>query len=296
MALWVPVTFAAAAVQTLRLMLQKRLKAQGLSTGGATFARFVWAAPLACIAAVALLAATGQQPAPPPALFWAYACAGGLAQIVATLATVALFSLRSFAVGIAFTKTETVLVAAFSAVILSEPVPAAGWAAIVVGVAGVMLMSPPPRGAGQGFGAAVALGLAAGALFGLSAIGYRGAALALPLDGALVRAVVALACVTVFQTLALGLWLAWREPGEVGRVMVAWRATLPVGVTGVLGSAGWFWAFALQNAAYVRSLGQIELVLSLAVSALVFRERVVPRELGGMALIGLSIVGILVLG
>jgi drug/metabolite transporter (DMT)-like permease len=78
----------------------------------------------------------------------------------------------------------------------------------------------------------------------------------------------------------------------VGRVARAWRATLPVGVAGLLGSLGWFWAFALMNAAYVRSLGQVELIFSLAVSVLVFRERVSLRELAGIGLLAAGIVGI----
>ena len=47
MELWIPITIAAAFSQNLRFMLQKHLKATGLSTGGATFARFLFAAPLA---------------------------------------------------------------------------------------------------------------------------------------------------------------------------------------------------------------------------------------------------------
>ena len=90
----------------------------------------------------------------------------------------------------------------------------------------------------------------------------------------------------------MGLWLRWREPGEVARVARAWRSTLPVGVAGLLGSLGWFLAFALMNAAYVRSLGQVELIFSLAVSVLVFRERVSPRELVGIGLLAAGIVGI----
>ncbi|WP_246054908.1 hypothetical protein [Paracoccus gahaiensis] len=98
---WVLITLAAAAVQTLRFMLQKGLRATGLSTGGATYARFVFAAPLAGAALAALLLARGEAlPALRPA-FWLWAMAGGLAQIVATLATVALFATRAFAVGIA---------------------------------------------------------------------------------------------------------------------------------------------------------------------------------------------------
>ncbi len=144
--------------------------------------------------------------------------AGGLSQIVATFCTVALFSERSFAVGIAFTKTETLLVAAFSALVLGEAVSAAGLAAILVGTAGVVVLSRPAGGWGEAGHRGVMLGLAAGALFGLSAIGYRGATLAVPSDSALLRAVVALAAVTLFQSVTMGLWLLWREPGEVGRV------------------------------------------------------------------------------
>lgn len=290
---WVLVTLAAAAVQTLRFGLQKRLKAIGLSTGGATFARFVFAAPLALAGMAGLVAAGHDLPAL-PLRFWAFVVAGGLAQIVATFATVALFSLRSFAVGIAFTKSETVQVAVFSALILGESVSAAGWAAILLGTAGVLVLSRPPSGWGGGgaLNRAVGLGLLAGAFFGLSSIGYRGATLAVASDSALLRAVVALAAVTTFQTLAMALWLGRREPGEVRRVARAWRATAPVGLTGVLGSLGWFVAFALMNAAYVRSLGQVELIFSALVSVLAFRERITPRELAGMALLAAGIVGI----
>jgi drug/metabolite transporter (DMT)-like permease len=293
MNLWIAITFAAAAVQTLRFVLQKRLKGLGLSTGGATFARFLFAAPLAVAGMAALLLAGHALPAPPP-LFWAYVAAGGVGQIVATFCTVALFSERSFAVGIAFTKSEVVLVAVFSALVLGEPVPLAGWAAILLGTAGVLALSQPQGGwrwAAVG-SRAVGLGLLAGAFFGASAIGYRGATLLVDSPSALFRAVVALAAVTTFQTLVMGLWLVWREPGELGRVAARWRDTAPVGVTGVLGSLCWFVAFALMNAAYVRSVGQVELIFSMLASVLFFREKVRLREVLGMALLVAGIVGI----
>ncbi|TGN42742.1 DMT family transporter [Paracoccus liaowanqingii] len=289
---WVLITLAAAAVQTWRFMLQKGLRAAGLSTGGATYARFVFAAPLAGAALAALLMARGDgMPALSPG-FWLWAMAGGLAQIVATLATVALFATRSFAVGIAFTKTEVLLVAALSALLLSEPVSPDGLAAMLVGTAGVLLLSRPAGGwAAQGVDRrALMLGLTAGALFGLSAIGYRAATLQVDHPQALVRALVALVAATGFQTLVMTLWLALREPGELSRVATRWRTVLPVGVTGVLGSLGWFTAFALQNAAYVRSLGQVELIFSILASVVVFRERLRAVELAGMAALGASVV------
>lgn len=289
--LWVPITIAAAAVQTLRFMLQRQLRGAGLSTGGATFARFAFAAPLAAALAAALGPglAGGSLPLPGPR-FWAFAVVGGLAQIVATFCTVALFHARNFAVGIGFTKTETVLVAAFSALVLAEPVTTAAFVAIATGVAGVLLLTRA-EGAGRPrvLNRATLLGLAAGAFFGLSAVGYRGATQELLPADFLLRAAVALACVTAFQTVAMAIWLRLAEPGEVTRVLAAWRRTLPVGVTGMLGSLGWFAAFALQNAAYVRALGQVEVVFTILASWLVFRERLTARELAGIALVVASL-------
>ncbi|MFN4170566.1 MAG: DMT family transporter, partial [Pseudorhodobacter sp.] len=271
--------------------LQKRLKGLGLSTAGATFSRFLFAVPLAGAGVLALAHVSGHDLFLPGPLFWAFAISAGIAQIIATFCTVALFSERSFAVGIAFTKTETIQVALFSAILLGESVSAAGAVAICIGFAGVVLLSRPAGGWRQGgiFNRATVLGLLAGGFFGLSAIGYRGATLEIDNPDALFRAAFALACVTAFQTLAMVIWLTLREPGETGRVLRAWRATLPVGVTGVLGSYGWFIAFALQNAAYVRAVGQVELVFSILASMLFFGERPHRREVLGMALLGFSI-------
>lgn len=294
MSLWIPITIAAAAMQTLRFVLQKQLSGSELSAAGATFARFLFAAPLACLAAAAALGIHGDAlPRPGPG-FWGFVLMGGIAQILATFLTVALFGMRNFAVGIAFTKTETVQVAAFSGLILGDRIPFWGYVAILIGLAGVLVLSRPAK-AGDGpregiLNRGTVLGLLAGGLFGASAIGYRGATLEIARDDTALRAALALACVTAFQSIAMALWLAWREPGQVGRVLQAWRATALVGLTGVLGSFGWFVAFALQNAAYVRSVGQVELVFSLLASVLFFRERIRPAELAGIALIVVSIV------
>lgn len=292
MSLWVIFTLAAAALQTLRFMLQKQLRGTGLSTGGATFARFHFAAPIACGLAAAGFALTGAALPVPTSGFWAHVALGAICQIVATSLTVALFTLRNFAVGVAFTKTETLQVAGLSALLLGERVSASGWAAILTGFAGVLLLSKAPAAGVRRSGRAALYGVLAGALFGLSAIGYRGATLALQPLPFLLRALLALAAATVMQTVLMAIWLRWREPGEIGRVLARWRQTALVGVTGSLGSLGWFAAFALQNAAYVRALGQVEIVFTLMASALVFRERLHLREAGGIALVIASVVAI----
>jgi drug/metabolite transporter (DMT)-like permease len=304
MNLWVAFTIFAALMQTLRFVLQKSLSADArpgiagpgpagratLSTVGATFARFLFAAPLALLGAVAALAATGHAPPPLGLRFWLCIAVGGVAQIVATDLTVRLFAQRNFAVGVAFTKTETAQVALFSAVLLGEVVSLWGGMGIGVGLVGVLCLL---RGIGPGGGMAwrpVLTGLAAGALFGLASVGFRAATLTLDPAPFLLRALVALAAATTLQTLVMAAWLAWREPGQIGRVTAGWRRTMPVGITGLAGSLGWFAAFSLQNAAYVRAVGQIEMVFTLFASVFVFRERLAPRESVGVALVVLSVV------
>ncbi len=288
MSLWVLVTLLAAAAQTTRFVLQKRLGQAGLSATGATFARFLYAAPLALMAALVTRAVLEVSLPAMGIRFWAFVAAGGLAQIVATELTVRLFALRNFAVGVAFTKTEIVLVAVFSGLVLGEVPSGMGMAAIAVGFVGVLAMARAPAGAA--LGRAAVMGLAAGALFGVAATGYRGAALALEPAPFFLRATVALAAATALQTAVMAAWLLERDRAAFAQVLRGWRTTAPVGITGMLGSLGWFTAFSLQSAAYVRALGQVELLFTVAASVVIFRERLRPRELAGIALIGVSVV------
>lgn len=295
MSLWIWATFFAAAVQTVRFMLQKRLKGAGLSTGGATFSRFLFAAPLAAIGAAITVTTSGDDLVALTPAFFGFAIVGGAAQVVATFLTVALFSLRNFAVGVAFTKTETIQVALFSWMVLGESVGLRAFVAIGVGMIGVVLLVRGAKGARFDRRAA-AYGIAAGALFGVSAIGYRGATAELLPMGFLARALVALAFVTFMQAVGMAMYLRLFERGELDRVLRAWRRTIWVGVTGVLGSAGWFVAFALYNAALVRAVGQVEIVFTMLVSWFVFKERLSGREILGIALVVLSLLLIVLWG
>lgn len=301
MELWIPIAIAAAFFQNLRFMLQKHLKATRLSTGGATFARFVFAAPLAIVFVLAVTS-TGLRDLPGMnPRFATLAVAGGIAQILATLCVVALFAERNFTVGIALKKTETIQTAIIALIVLGEAVSPWGLVAIVIGVAGVILLSDPSKdGVARSwkkrlFNKASGFGLASGALFGVSATGYRGASLALDGGDYLIRAATTLAFVTAVQTVLMALWLAWREQGEIARVMASWKVTALVGLTGVLGSFCWFMAFTLENAAYVKAVGQIELVFTFLASWFVFREKSSGREIAGVALIVISILALVLL-
>ena len=287
---WIPITLAAAFFQNLRSALQRHLKGV-LSTTGATFSRFAYAAPLALLYVAALAAPTGQDLPSPNPPFVAYAVVGGLAQITATALLLYSFSFRNFAVGTAYSKTETVQTAIFGIVILGDPLGLGAAAAIVISLIGVMAISVArTRMSLVGLLTSLAekpalIGIASGAFFGLSAISYRGASLSLGDHGFLIRAAYTLACVTVFQTLVMAVYMRLREPGQVTAVFRAWRVAAWAGVSGMIASACWFTAMTIQNAAYVRALGQIELVFTFAAAVFFFRERPNRTEVVGILLV-----------
>lgn len=296
---WIIISIAAAAFQTLRFMLQKALSMGALSAGGATLARFFYSAPFIIALASGYLWWSGADWPGYGVRFWAYALTGGLTQILATWCVVALFAHRNFAVGITFKKTEVVQTAIVGFVLLGDRVSMAGMAAILLGLFGVLVLSDNPGGGGglrRFTNRAAGLGLLSGAFFAVSAVTYRGATLEVASDDPFLRAVLALAAVTLSQTLAMSLWLRWREPGQLGRVVAAWRTAVWMGITGMAGSLCWFTAFTLMNAAYVFAVGQVEVIFSILASVLFFGEKIARKEGLGIALVTASILGLVLLG
>lgn len=287
--LWIFIAMMAAGFQTLRFMVQKLLSMGTLSSGGATLARFVYAAPFVAALTLGYLGVQGVAFPALGAMFWPFALVGALAQILATWCVVALFHHRNFAVGITFKKTEVVQTALVGFLVLGDRISMLGLAAIFVGLGGVLVLSGRPEGKGGFLNKGAALGLLSGAFFAISAVGYRGATLEVGSEDPLLRAMVSLMFVTASQAVGLSLFLRWREPGEVGRVLASWRQAIWVGLSGLGGSLCWFWAFTLQNAAYVFAVGQVELIFSIFVSTLVFREKLTKNEVWGMVLITLSV-------
>lgn len=298
MELWIPITIAAAFMQNLRSALQKHLQGS-LGTRGASFVRFGYGFPVAIAYALFLHFVAGQIfPDFRPA-FFVWAVIGGLAQIFATMMLVHLFSLRNFAVGTAYSKTEPVQAALFGLLLLGEKLTSGAVIAIIVGVIGVMVISVARmplswRNTVAAMTSRTALiGIASGGVFGISAVAYRSASLSLEGAGPIMSAAVTLACVTTFQTAFMLVWMMWKDRREIVQVLVTWRSSALVGIAGVLGSACWFTAMTLQQVAYVRALGQIELIFTFIASWFLFRERINSMELAGCLLIVSGILGLL---
>jgi len=298
MPIWILVSVAAATFQTVRFMLQKSLSTVKLSAAGATFARFAYSAPLVALLLALYLAATGRSLPALSATFWGFVAVGGTAQILATVCVVALFKQRNFAVGITFKKTEVIQTALVGFLVLGEGISVGGLIAILLGLAAVLILSKTPGGAGKWWqhltNRASMLGIGSGILFAFSAVSYRGASLEMGTLEPAFRAAVTLSAVTLFQMTTMGAWLFWRDRAELRAVWQTRRTGIFVGLTSMGGSFCWFWAFTLQNAAYVKAVGQVELILSLLASILFFKETITRREVLGIALLGASILALII--
>lgn len=294
MDLWIPITIAAAFSQNLRSALQKKLKDE-LSTWGATGARFIFAAPLAVLLALIVIAFSERGVPSANLSFVTYGAFGGLAQIAATGLLIHLFSYQNFSVATAYTKTEPIQTALFGIILLGDTLSLEIALAIIVSLVGVILISIPAGelSAKSWFNKKAAIGILSGGLFGVSAVAYRGASLSLEFGDAFFRASVTLAFVTLLQSAIIFALLRLREPGQTQRLFKQWRVAGLVGVAGMLGSLAWFTAFTLQNAAHVRALGQIEVVFMIAASILFFKERVTAREVTGVCLVSLGILALI---
>ena len=292
--LWIPVTLCAAAAQTVRNASQKSL-VKSAGTLPATFVRFAYGLPFA---AIGLVVAAMASPTALPSIDWksfGWIILGGGSQIAATAFLIMAMETRSFVVAVAYAKTEILQVGLFSILLLGEPMSPASLAAVALATVGVLLLSIKPgdqRGAGLStwFSRSALLGLASGAGFALSAVGFRGAMLALGTELPWVSALYALTWSMFLQTLTLGLWLCVRDRRGLMQVIVEWRVSTLAGFTGALASFCWFTAFALRSAVDVRIVGLVELVYSYLVSRRFFREQVSWREIAGMTLVVGSIV------
>jgi len=282
--LWIPATLMAAAAQTARNAMQRHLT-ETLGTVGATHVRFLYGFPFALVFFAIACAAAGHLPPMPDAITLGWIATGALTQILATASMLAAMRTQSFALAVAYTKTEPIQVAIFAMFVLSEPVTVAGAVAIALACTGVVAISGNPWRAGGHDWRATALGIASGGLFALSAVFYRGGILKLGEPVFWLAALTALALALGMQAAALSAYLSIRDPAALRRVLAAWRPSLFAGAMGAAASAGWFTAFSLATAAAVRTLALVEVLFSFVVGRRLFKQTAKANELVGLALV-----------
>ncbi len=290
---WIPIVLWAALAQTARNAAQRSLVSTA-GTLGATLARFLYGLPFAGAWVLALHAWPATAAAVPDfnAGYFGWLMLGAMGQLAATACLLAAMKQRNFVVGVAYSKTDALQVALFGTIFLHE-LP--GWittGAIALATAGVVLLSLPQKtsvlkrgDASVWTGPAALYGLASGAGFAFSAVGYRGAALQLPGVSPWLIGAWGVLWAQAAQSLLLGSWLALRSSDSLRATATAWRVSTLAGMAGALASIGWFTAFALTSAANVRTLGMVEVVFSYLVSHRLMQEKLARVERAGLFLV-----------
>ena len=287
--LWIVFTVLAAAGQTVRNAMQRELTAK-LGTVGATHVRFLFGFPFALIFLTGVMIATGYAFPKLPPIFWPWAIVGAGAQIVATATMLATMSDRSFVVTIAYIKTEAIQAAIFGLIFLGDVLTMPILTAILIATFGVVVMSLKGKGSMSGGWQPVALGLFSGAMFALSAVGYRGAILSLEHPSFVLAATVTVTIGLIMQAGVLTLYLLVRDRAVLTAIVRNWKPSLFAGFMGATASEFWFLAFAIATVAHVRTLALIEVLFAQAISYFVFKQKTTPREALGMSLIVAGVV------
>jgi len=295
MSVWIVLAIAAAAAQTIRSAGQKQLKMQ-MGDFGASYARFIYALPFAALF-LALWQQSHDAALPEinlPFLFWV-SC-GAITQILFTILLITLFSHRNFAAGTAFSKTEILQAAIFEALLLGVIVTMQTAFAILLGVIAILLLSFHKANISFTTGLAgitskqSLIGLGSGAMLGLATVSFRAATDSLAGDDIVLRAAMTGFVATLWQTIVMGAVMLWLARGELKACIAGWRGGWVVGITGAIATACWFTAFSLNAVAPVRAVGQIELLITLGVSLLYFKETISRTEWIAVLLLFLSII------
>lgn len=286
MHLWVAVALVAAAAQTARNAAQSNLT-RSIGTVGATQVRFLFGLPFAVLFLGLAILATNE---PVPALTGrslAFTAMGAMAQIGATALMLITMKSQSFSVTTAWLKTEPVIVALGAALVLRDPLSLPSLIAIATATAGVLVMSvKPARSPGDWLAPGPAMtGLAAAALFGLSAIGFRGGVTGLESGGFLIRSSATLVLSLSLQTGVLLVWMLAFDRKALVASFAIWRASLGAGFLGAFASQFWFLGFAMTTAANVRTMALAEVIFAQLVARVWFGQKLPVRQGIGMALI-----------
>ena len=274
----------AAFMQAWRNAFQKQLSTT-VDVYGVTLARFIFALPLALLYISCLY---HFQPVTDSVhfnlRFAIYVLIAALSQIAATALMVQLFKQKNYAIGVGLAKSEAVLAAIIAVVFLSDHLSLLGWFGVAVGGFAVFLMSK-----GRDFSdfsvPTLCIGIGSGLCFAITSLLVREASLELDNLPFIHRAawvllmVIGTQCFLLLMYLGIfrraTLWAMWQRIG----------LTFRVSLCSFLASLGWFSAMSMQSVPIVKTLGQVEIIFSMLISAYFFKEKLARAEHLGILLV-----------
>ena len=311
---WVLITLFAACAQGTRTGMQKHL-AETVDKTTANFARYIFGVPLL----LALLALSHYQVIAPfntTLMFYGYCVLLAGFQLLGTAFMLTVFRRKNYIMGVAFARTEALLVAVIGLLFFTSPVSLTGALAVIIGVVGVLLLSKiklqtnpqqlrqtlqrirttPTRqllsqswlSLSQG---SFLLGIGSGMAFAFTAWFIRLANAELD-SGPWLGPLLTLGLSNLIQiTLVVLIAAISGRLGKLGGNIVRnWKLVSGVGIMSIAGSWGWFTAYGMAHPAYVKTVGQTEMLVVYFISRKMFHERLSRQEALGIALIILSVV------
>ena len=282
---WILFTLGAVIMQTVRNALQSKLSG-AVSTSGVTLSRFILAPPIALVYLLILYSSSASQVPEFSSSFIAVVLCASLLQIAATSLMVILFKQKNFAIGAGLAKSEALVAGVVGMLFFGSYLTPLGWAGIVIGAIAVFVLSSGNRLHGISVKTMV-IGLACGTCFALTSLLVREASHMLDVQHTVAAAWVLLWVLCV-QTITLSGYIALTKPFVFRQLTNAKKQVLAISTVSCLGSICWFTAMALQHVALVKTLGQLEVLVTLVVSHYWLKNAVTKREIAGLLLIGLA--------
>ena len=282
---WILFTLGAVVMQTVRNALQSKLSG-AVNTSGVTLSRFILAPPIALVYLLILYSSSASQVPEFSGSFIAVILCASLLQIAATSLMVILFKQKNFAIGAGLAKSEALVAGVVGMLFFGSYLTPIGWAGIVIGAIAVFVLSSGNRLHGISVKTMV-IGLACGTCFALTSLLVREASHMLNVQHTVAAAWVLLWVLCV-QTISLSGYIALTKPFVFRQLTNAKKQVLAISTVSCLGSICWFTAMALQHVALVKTLGQLEVLLTLILSHYWLKNAVTKREIAGLLLIGLA--------
>ena len=282
---WILFTLGAVVMQTVRNALQSKLSG-AVNTSGVTLSRFILAPPIALVYLLILYSSSASQVPEFSGSFITVILCASLLQIAATSLMVILFKQKNFAIGAGLAKSEALVAGVVGMLFFGSYLTPLGWAGIVIGAIAVFVLSSGNRLHGISVKTMVT-GLACGTCFALTSLLVREASHMLNVQHTVAAAWVLLWVLCV-QTISLSGYIALTKPFVFRQLTNAKKQVLAISTVSCLGSICWFTAMALQHVALVKTLGQLEVLLTLALSHYWLKNAVTKREIAGLLLIGLA--------
>ena len=295
---WVLITAIASLSQTLRSVFQKNI-IEDVGVLASAYSRFIFALPFVALLAIFLLDIGELLILKNLSLkTWFFLVAASICQILFTIILIKLFTLRSFAIGVAFSKTEVIQTTLLEIVIIGFILTSHVLLAIIIGFIGMLFMSKQKLignvGHSRLFLQQVILGVSCGIFLGLSSVLYKVALDSVAIDLIYKKVIVLSFLALAIQSVIFGAYIVIAdEKKKLDKLFNIWKKGLPVGFFGCSATFCWFYAFSLVDATLVRAVGQLEIVFSVLMSYIFYKERITGFELIGMSLITISILALL---